>query len=159
LKPGLTGKTVTGGRLNAYRALGGIPATPTSPTTGGGITTAPALPAPAPTAEIPAIVSVPFSIRVVLRSRLLLRRGVLVRTRCSKACRIGHRLVLGGRVLGLTRGRLVRAGVVTVRVRLSARARRRLRQSDTRRLRLRTRAVDAPGHVRTARRTVRLFRR
>jgi subtilisin family serine protease len=161
-KPGLAGKTVTGGRLNAYRALGGIPATPPvpPPSTGtgdGGIITPPPLDPGTPVS--PAAKPPALSIRVALRGKLLLRLGVRVRTRCSKACRVSHQLVLGGRVAGRARGRLSRAGVVTVRLKLSASGRRRLRHAHTRLLRLRTRAVDASGHARTARRTVRLFMR
>ena len=165
-KPALSGKTVTGGRLNAYRALGGIPATPpvTPPATGGGnggIITPPALDLGTAVVPVPPAGMPRLSIVVALRGRLLLKLGVRIRTRCSRACRVSHRLVLGGsrRVVGRAHGRLRRAGVVTVRLKLGARARRRLRDARSPRLVLRTRAVDSSGQARTARRSVRLFRR
>jgi subtilisin family serine protease len=156
-KPGLAGKTVTGGRLNAFRAVGGIPTTPTStpPTT-------PAVPSPTtptPVPETPTVTLKRLTIAVALRGRLVLKRGVRVRTRCSRACRVTHVLRLGSRVVGRAKVRLPRAGYATVRLKLTTRARKRLRHARRVRLSLRTRATDGSGGVRTARRALRLYRR
>jgi len=158
LKPALAGKTVTGGRLNAFRALGGIPATPTStpPTT---TVPPPTTTTPTPVPETPTTTLKRLTIAVALRGRLVLKRGVRVRTRCSRACRVTHELRLGSRVVGRAKVRLSRAGYATVRVKLTARARKRLRRAKGVRLALRTRAVDTSGTARTARRAVRLYRR
>ncbi|MBN1527486.1 MAG: S8 family serine peptidase [Thermoleophilaceae bacterium] len=156
-KPGLAGKTVTGGRLNAFRALGGIPTIPAS-APAKQVTTPSTLPPPLLT-TIPTVAARRLAIAVALRGRLLLGRGVRVRTRCSVACRVTHELRRGSRVVARARGRLSRAGYVTVRLRLTAAARRRLRHARNVRLTLRTRAVDGSGRVRIARRSVRLHRR
>ena len=166
--PSLAGVTVTGGRLNAYRALGGVP---------------PAAPATTPIAALsPGHACAPDrrcdvfldrrapSVVVVQRGRLRLRLGVRVRTRCSEACSLRHELVLGTRtarrlgirwastrVVGRVRGRLGRAGAVTVRLKLTATARRRLKGAKRLRLTLRTRAVDRAGNSRVVRRSIRLF--
>jgi subtilisin family serine protease len=165
-KSSLTGKTVTGGRLNAYRALGGVPALPPA-------TQPAALPsAPATSGNSSSVDKQPPSVKVALRGRLVLKRGVRVRTLCSEACSIRHTLVLSARsarrlgirgaatlVVGKATGRMSRAGSVTVRLRLTASARRRLRRARHLRLALRTRAVDRAGNVRSVKRSVKLFRR
>ncbi len=95
VKPSLTGKTVSGGRLNAFRALGGIPAALTSPpaTTPSG--SSPAPPAPAAPSSRPDTDA--LSIRVVAVRHVNRRVGMRVRTRCSEACRVTHELVVGSR--------------------------------------------------------------
>ena len=95
-----------------------------------------------------------------------------MRTRCSEACGLRHDLVLGTRtarrlgvhcastrIVGRVRGRLGRAGAVTVRLKLKASARRRLRRTGALRLQLRTRAVDRAGNARVVRRSIRLYAR
>ena len=167
VKPSLTGKTVSGGRLNAFRALGGIPAALTSPpaTTPSG--SSPAPPAPAAPSARPDTDA--LSIRVVAVRHVNRRVGMRVRTRCSEACRVTHELVVGsrtarrlgiraaaGRVLGRARCRLTHAGSVTVRIKLTAAAKRRLRRVRHVTVQVRTRALDRAGNVRTVRRSVRL---
>ncbi len=165
--PSLAGVTVTGGRLNAYRALGGVP--PAAPAK------TPIAPSPPVTPALPTQVDVFLdrrapSVVVVQRGRLRLRLGVRVRTRCSEACSLRHELVLGTRsarrlgirwastrVVGRVRGRLGRAGAVTVRLKLTATARRRLKGAKGLRLTLRTRAVDRAGNSRVVHRSIRLF--
>jgi hypothetical protein len=167
VKPALTGKTVSGGRLNAFRALGGIPAALTSPpaTTA----TPSSTPAPAPSAPSATPATTILSIRVIAVRRVNRRVGMRIRTRCSKACRVNHELVVGSRtarrlgirtparrVLGRARGRLTHAGWVTVRIRLTAAAKRRLRGVRHLTVKLRTRALDSAGNVRTVRRSLRI---
>ena len=60
-------------------------------------------------------------------------------------------------VVGRARGRLSRAGTVTVRLKLTARARRRLKRTRSVRLELRTRAVDTAGNSRVVRRSIKLY--
>jgi subtilisin family serine protease len=170
VKTSLVGKTVTGGRLNVYRALTDTPPAATTPNQtaplppSASLPTAP-LPAPAPTPDTTAP-----SVRVAPRGRLRLGYGVRVRTRCSEACGLRHELRLGLRmarrlgirsssvwVVGRARGRLGRAGTVTVRLKLTARARRRLRRTRSMRLELRTRAVDTAGNGRVVRRSIKLY--
>jgi subtilisin family serine protease len=162
-KPSLAGKTVTGGRLNVFRALGGIPVPPAP---SGGST-----PTPPPTPRGgPAVDRQPPTVVVVPRGRLKLQHGVRVRTRCSEACGLRQDLVLGARaarrvgihwasarVVGRVRGRLGRAGAITVRLKLKASARRRLKRTHTLRLELRTRAVDRAGNTAVIRRSIRLY--
>jgi hypothetical protein len=100
-----------------------------------------------------------LTIAVALRGRLVLKRGVRVRTRCSRACRVTHELRLGSRVVGRARVRLSHAGYRTVRLKLTPGARRKLRHARRPKLSLRTRATDGSGGVRTARRALRLYRR
>ena len=107
---------------------------------------------------------------MVPRGRLKLRFGVRVRTRCSEACSLRQDLVLGARtarrvgihwasarVVGRVRGRLGRAGAITVRLKLKASARRRLSAPTHCASRLRTRAVDRAGNATVIRRSIRLF--
>ena len=168
VKTALVGKTVTGGRLNVYRALTDTPPAATTPNEtaplppSGSLPTAP-LPAPIPDTTAP-------TVRVAPRGRLRLRYGVRLRTRCSEACGLRHELRLGARtarrlgirsssvwVVGRARGRLGRAGTVTIRLKLTARARRRLKSTRTMRLELRTRAVDTAGNIRVVRRSIKLY--
>ena len=170
--PSLAGKTVTGGRLNVFRALGGDPPGPPGTSTivpplpGG---TTPTAPAPTPAGGA-ALDTRPPGVVVVPRGRLKLRPGVRVRTRCSEACSLRQDLVLGvrtarrvgihwtsARVVGRVRGRLGRAGAITVRLKLKASARRRLKRAHTLRLELRTRAVDRAGNVTVIRRSIQLY--
>ena len=164
VKASLVGKTVTGGRLNVYRALTDTPPAVTTPNQ-----TAPLPPSGSlPTAPLPD--TTPPSVRVAPRGRLRLRYGVRLRTRCSEACGLRHELRLGIRtarrlgirsssvwVVGRARGRLGRAGTVTVRLKLTARARRRLKRTRSVRLELRTRAVDSAGNARVVRRSIKLY--
>jgi hypothetical protein len=167
VKPALAGKTVSGGRLNVFRALGGIPASLISPPA---IPAGPSSPpAPAPTAPSAAPATKVLSVRVIAVRRVSRRVGMRVRTRCSMACRVSHELVVGSRtarrlgirtpasrVFGRARGRLTRAGSVTVRIKLTAAAKRRLRRVRHLTVQLRTRALDAAGNARTVRRSVRI---
>ncbi len=166
IKPALAGKTVTWGRLNVFRALAGPVNTPSnSSDTPPGGSDPPRTPGggAAPDTRPPAVV-------VVQRGRLRLRSGVRVRTRCSEACGLRHELVLGARtarrlgvhgastwIVGRVRGRLGRAGAVTIRLKLTASARRHLRRTGALRLQLRTRAVDRAGNARVLRRSIKLY--
>jgi subtilisin family serine protease len=105
-KPGLTGKTVSGGRLNAFRSLAlaapgadGLPVAPApAPTPAPPTTTSPATSAPGattPTEPAPEAVErdvtppVTFvKVRRRQRLRTVRRRGIRVKVRCSEGCAI-----------------------------------------------------------------------
>jgi subtilisin family serine protease len=171
LKPALAGKTVTGGRLNAFAALTGAP--PSSGAGGGppagaapAGNSAPAAPAPA-AAKAPSARSdtAPPSIRLSVGRQTLksvLRRGLRVKVRSSEAARFRYDLLVGSRtaagrrvraarslLVGRARGAVSKAGSLTRPVALSARARRALRSLRGARLSLRVRAVDRKGNART----------
>jgi subtilisin family serine protease len=120
--PGLAGKTVSGGRLNAARALG--------------VATAPAPPAAAPPDPLAAIAK-----RLTRRS--LLRRGGFV-ARGLTAPGPGRATVT---LRGLAKGkrRVVHAGGYAVKVRLTRAGRKRLRRSRRVRTALVLRFVPAAG--------------
>ena len=174
-KPSLAGKTVTGGRLNAYAALtGAAPINSGGGLSGGaGVTggDAPLVHAPAP-ATTPVVTADKLAptIRLSIRRqslRSVLRRGLRVRVRSSEAARLRLDLVVGSRsaagvrvraarylLVGRARDSLGDAGSLTRPVGLSLRARRALRGLHGVRLRLRVRAVDRSGNVRTVSRLV-----
>ena len=174
--PAFAGTTLTGGRLNTARALASAPseaAFPPDPGIDPAREAAGALRA-APSAGrdlTPPILSTRFSSRSSLRTAL--RRGVLVRTRCSEACSLRLELtvsrarVAGARVaqlkiasptvvVGRGQGRLGAAGSRVVRVRVSARSRRLLKRVRPRLLTLKVRATDRAGNRAAVRRSLRL---
>ena len=171
-RPSLAGRTLTGGRLNAARALSSPPneaAFPPDP----GID--PARPPQDAAAKLPAYRDgTPPRVFVHVLSRPSLRRGLRrglrLRVRCSEACALrvlvsiprawvsgsgaGPRRIVVGKV----RGRIGRAGARVIRVRIGRRARRLLRRGHARVLSLRTLATDAAGNRTMVRRAVRLRR-
>lgn len=186
-KPSLQGKTVTGGRLNVARALAaqspsgagggsGAPAPGAAASGGAGSGGGPAAtPAPPrrPPASSPAAKPdrTPPSVTVAIaRQRIgsVLRRGLLLRVRCSEPCAVRADMLLGAapaRRLGLRTtarhvlvGRSRRGSGTTgrflVRVRPDARARRALRRARSLNLRLLLRAVDRQDNARVLSRLV-----
>ena len=162
--PGLADVVVTGGRLNARRALDLLPPAP--------------LPPPAPAAASTPVRTAagdraPRLALGTLRSARLgvaLRRGLSVRVRCSKACtarvrlvadaRTARRLRLGRRAMTLDRAsaRLRRGGARTVVVRPGRTARRALARTRRASLLVIVTATDAAGNRTRARRIVTLRR-
>jgi hypothetical protein len=105
-----------------------------------------ALPLPAPVAapSRPARRSAPrltLSLRAAQNLRTVRRAGLVVRIRCSAACRLDARLLLGGATVGRARGSLRAAGTKTLTIRLTARARARLAHVRRATLTLRVAAV------------------
>jgi subtilisin family serine protease len=131
--PALAGKTVTGGRLNAARAVG--------------VTAAPALPAAAPPDPLRAIAK-----RLTRRS--LLRRGGFVARGLTAP--VPGRATLKLRGLGKGTRQVTHAGPYTVKVRLTRGGRKWLRRSRRLRTALVLRFVPAGGtpEVRRARVTM-----
>ena len=168
VKPSLVGKLVTGGRLNAFKAVGGVATGSGTGTAAGGP------PAAKPAAAAPAADRVGPVVRLALvrgqRLRLLGRRGLRLRLSCSEACSLRTDLLLGRRSaahLGLrastryvrlawARATMGRAGAISIRLRLSAAAKRALRRTRSLRFRVLVRAVDPKGNARTLSRSVRL---
>jgi thermitase len=169
-KPSLVGKTLTGGRLNAARALGLSPRAVAPPELGPGTSPPPGSPSsplpPAPAAPAapqpgePAGSSSRLSLRVARRQSLrrVLRRGLRVRLRCTAACTFRVELRRGRRPVARARGGLRAAGSKAVTIRLTARARQSLRRVRSVRLRLRVRAVDQWANRITAARSLLLTR-
>jgi subtilisin family serine protease len=146
-RPALSGRTVTGGRLNVLTSLrmllDAVRAAQAAPP-----------PPPAPAPAVRDLVPPQLSVRVARRNRLgrLLRRGLAVRLRCSETCSVRVRLRVGGRVVAVARPRSILAGGrrrVVVRIRAGNRAR--LRAAAPTRATLVVRASDASGNVRTVR--------
>ena len=175
--PAFAGTTLTGGRLNASRALATAPSEAAfAPDPGFDPAREPAgaFPMAAPARDLaPPVLSTRFSSRFSLRRAL--RRGVLVRTRCSEACSLRLELtvsrarIVAARasqlkvaspsvVVGQGRGRLKTAGSRLVRVRVSARSRRLLKRVRPRLLTLKVRATDRAGNRAAVRRSLRLRR-
>ena len=177
-RPSLLGRTVTGGVLNADRALRRIdpdaaaPAPAPTPAPA-----APIAPAPAPAPSLspgaaPDTTAPALRVSVSSRQRLatVLRRGVAARARCSESCTLRTRLLLSRSTasrLGVRAGRdgavvgRARAGALSgrgtqIRTRLSRGARTRLRRSRTVTLRLEIRAIDASRNTRVVTRRVTL---
>jgi subtilisin family serine protease len=152
-KPGLAGKLATGGRLNAFRALGGV----TSDS--GGATPAAGQQAPKPVAA-PAVDRTGPVLRLALvrgqRLRKLRKRGLRLRVSCSEACTLRTDVLLRRVRVGRVRVTLKRAGAVTVRLRLSAVARRAVRRTRSLRFRVLVRGVDPKGNARVLSRPIRL---
>ena len=127
IKPSLADKTVTGG-ASTFSAHSHSPRA-TRPTTLG---RSPGRLAPHPPAAARPRHPARRRCVVAARGRLRLRSGVRLRTRCSEACGLRHELVLGARtarrlglgrlhwIVGRVRGRLGRAGAVTIRLKLTA---------------------------------------
>jgi subtilisin family serine protease len=177
-KPSLLGKTVTGGRLNASRALGVEPPTVTAPPLPPvGTDNSPPPPSepppPSPSSDrssppargktsdrTPPRVSLAVARRLSLGS--VLRRGLRASVRCSERCSFRVDLLLrSGRrqvSIGSARGSCSAGGSKTVRLKVSKRARRSLRAARATRLSLRVRALDAAGNAGSARAAPRLRR-
>ncbi len=167
VKPSLAGKVVTGGRLNAFKALGA-----TASSSGGA--PAAASPAPTPAAPKPAADSVAPVLRLALvrgqRLRSVRRYGLRVRLSCNEACSLRTDLLLSqrsGAHLGLrastrylrlwrNRASMSRARTVSIRLRLSSVVKRALRRTRSLRVKVQVRAVDRKGNARSLSRTVRL---
>jgi subtilisin family serine protease len=150
--PDLSGRTVTGGRLNivdSLRLAADVTFTPpppspeASPAPGGG---------PPGSGERSATLGdrVPpgLSVRVARRQRLgrVLRRGMPVRLRCSEPCTVRLRLRVGRRLVATTRPTQLEPGVgkrIVARVRRASRAAVRARRAT-----LVARAVDPSGNSR-----------
>ena len=170
--PSLAGRTVTGGRLNALRALANAPNEAGYPPDAG---VDPAreqdATSPAPGANHD-LTPLGLSAKLSRRARVhrLLRRGVPVRARCSEACTVRLEFTISRRsaasievvrpniVVARSDGRLARGRSTLIRVRLAGRGRRLLKRAGARRLTLRARAVDAAGNAATVKRSLRLRR-
>jgi subtilisin family serine protease len=178
--PALAGKTVTGGRLNAARALGvGLsdepppppPAPPVAPAPAPAVGTA-AAPAPAPAAD-----TAPPVVRAAVARRQRLstvrRRGVRSRLTCSEACRVeatltvssttARRLGLHARratvvVLGRATRTLTGGRSTTVTLRISGSVARRLARLSSVRTTLAIVVRDRAGNARTVRLALRFAR-
>ena len=87
----------------------------------------------------------------------LRRAGLVLRIRCSAACRLDARLLRDGATVGRARGSLRTAGTKTLTIRLTARARARLAHVRRATLTLRVAAVGN-GQRRIVRRRVTLTR-
>lgn len=183
----LTGRTLTGGRLNVHAALGALRASP-PPAAAGVCPTPPRVepaeappPAPAPvTVPPPVAPPAPSTIRVdattpqvsvsVARGQTLRRvisGGVRSRVRCSEACRISTRALVDARtarrlkltpIVGRGMTGLPAAGGKTVAVKLTSAAKRRLARARLVTLTLRTLGVDRAGNARTVTSRVKLKR-
>jgi len=178
-RPAFTGVTVTGGRLNADRALASPPNEAAFPPDAGidpARQSSPVPPATPATAPTPAVatrdtVAPLLTTRFAssFRLRTLLRRGVPIRTRCSETCSlrlevtVARARVAGARasqlkiaspdvVVGRGRGSLAMAGSRVVQVRVPARSRRLLARVRPHRLTLRVRATDPSGNRASVRR-------
>jgi subtilisin family serine protease len=168
----LAGRTLTGGRLNADRALAFPPSEAAFPADDGvdparTPRTVPAEPGVGQDRKAP-VVSTRLLSKLSLRKAL--RRGLRVRTRCSEACSL--RLELTVRrpsiasieiapldvVVGKGRGGIRHAGAKVIRVRMTRHALRLLRRGRLRALTLRARATDTAGNRATVRRSLRLRR-
>jgi subtilisin family serine protease len=159
-RPALLGRTVTGGVLNADRALRTID--PNAATA----QEAPITPAPAPAPSL-SPGAAPDTAAPVLRLSLsrrqalatALSRGVLARARCSEACTLRTRLFASrNAVIGSARTGALAGRGKNIRTRPSRRARTRLRRSRTITLRLEIRAIDAARNSRVVTRRVSLQR-
>ena len=173
--PAFSGTTLTGGRLNAARALASAPSEAAfAPDPGIDPARGSAAPAVAPPARrdlTPPFLSTRVASRFSLRRAL--RQGVPVRARCSEACSLRLELTVArARVAGAgaaqlkiasptvvvarDRGRLGTAGTRVLRVRVSARSRRLLERVRPRRLTLKVAATDRAGNRSAVRRSLRL---
>ena len=159
-RPALLGRTVTGGVLNAERALRRIDPNAAA------AQEAPITPAPAPAPSLSPSAG-PDTAAPVLRLSLsrhqalatALSRGVLARARCSEACTLRTRLLASSNaVIGTARTGALGGRGKKIRTRPSPRARTRLRRSRTVTLRLEIRAIDASRNTRIATRRVTLRR-
>jgi len=160
----LAGRTVTGGRLNAYATLVGRPPPPAPP---------PVPSAPAPQGAAPDRLPPRIVVSVTRRQRLrtLLRRGIRMSVGCSEACTVRAQALIGRRAARrgqLVASTLILAGrdvaqvsasgrrVLTIRLRRSAK--RRLVRARRPVLRLKITASDAAGNTRSTARSIRVRR-
>jgi subtilisin family serine protease len=171
-KPGFAGRTVSGGRLNAARALSTPPSEAAFPPDGGVDPARAGSSAPAQAAagadRARLGLSANFAKRTSLRT--VLRRGLAVRTRCAEACSFrleltiarasaaGLKVASPNVVVGKGSGRLTSAGSRVVRVRLSAHSRRLLQRVRPSRLTLRASATDPAGNKTALLRALMLLR-
>jgi subtilisin family serine protease len=156
-QPSLAGRTVTGGRLDTLRALGGTWPVAADP---------PAPPGDAPPGEQPLPLPPPMardaraprcSPRAAPRARPE-RRRVRVVAVCDEAARLSATLAIAGTVAGRARGAVSGPGRRVLSIALSRRSLRGLRRARTRRAVLRLTAADAAGNRRTVRRGLTLRR-
>jgi thermitase len=167
--PALAGKVVTGGRVDAARALASVPApspsstgTPTSPPAGSG--------GAGPVVGPDASASAPLSVQLgrIASSRLRLaalrRVGLRVPVSCSGACAVSAQLTLGAgtarrlhvaRTIASGRATLASAGDAPVLLRLGSAAKRRLEGAHALHATLRLVATGDAGSAR-AKKVVRL---
>ncbi|MDQ3586816.1 MAG: S8 family serine peptidase [Actinomycetota bacterium] len=179
VKSGMSNRTATGGRLNAYKALlaagnSPTPPSPSPPATNPGSTPGSSGPPSAqlPSAAPPPLLSMSSSVRRRQSLFGVLRRGLRVRMGCSLACRMSARALLprrAARRLRLGSGRRpVRLGASsrsvgqaagrTLTVRFGRRARARLRRVRSVRIVLELKVLDGSGRSRSAKREVTLRR-
>ncbi|HEX2234504.1 MAG TPA: S8 family peptidase [Thermoleophilaceae bacterium] len=171
-RPSLAGRTVSGARLDAGRAVSVEPSESLFPADAG-IDPArpqqsdPASPAPERDATPPRLFA-----RVIAKPTLrrTLRRGLRLRVRCSEACSLrivltvvrpraaGSRAARRRVVVGTASRWIGRPGARVVRLRPNRRVRRVLRRGRPRMLLLRALAVDRAGNRAKLRRVVRLRR-
>ena len=149
-KPAFSGKTSTGGRLNALRAL---TATPESPP--------PSLPpatAPPPVADTEAP-RVALRVARVSRLRTVLRRGIRIQVTCSEACSVDAKALLRNRQARVTpTARISVRGTRTLLIRLSRGGKQRLRRARLQAISLAVNAADRAGNTRSLRRVLRVKR-
>ena len=179
-RPAFAGVTLTGGRLNADRALASPPSEAAFPPEAGidparqSTAVPPAAPAaPAVAARDTAAPLLATRFASSFRLRTVLRRGVPIRTRCSETCSlrlevtVARARVAGARasqlkiaspnvVVGRGSGRLEMAGSRVVQVRMPARSRRLLARVRPHRLTLRVHATDPSGNRASVRRLLSL---
>jgi subtilisin family serine protease len=176
--PALAGKTVTGGRVDAARALAAVPPPPSGgdgggASTGGGVTTSAPQDTPALAPDAPAATPAALTLRLgglgakTLRLATVLRRGLRVPVDCATPCRLSGRLTVDARTarrLGFAKrtttiatgaGRVAQARRTTVALRLTARAKRRLRSARSLRATLRV-VATGDGQRATSTRRLRL---
>jgi subtilisin family serine protease len=154
-KPGLAGKTVTGGRLNAFRAVASVQRGGSGSGSGGS-------PPPSPPAVAADRIAPLLVLRLARRHdlRAALRRGLLLRVHCSEACELRGELLVGRTaiaryvLIGQGRGGARQAGWTALRVRVTPRGRRILRRRRTMLARVRVRAADSSGNARRLSRRV-----
>ena len=158
-KPSLSGKVLTGGRLNVHRALTAGTSPPPGPDRGPGPdpgSDPPPPPAPGTTLTV--------AIGAGQRLRSSLSRGLRIRVTCSQTCKVSSTLFIDARTarkLRLIKKRssaLVKVGsatksiagpdgAVAVNVRFTTAARKKLKKQRSVRLRLRTQAAYPSGAV------------
>jgi thermitase len=173
-KAGLEGRTVTGGRLNAYRAVASVEDGSEAKST------APPPPAPTPATEPPSGTEAgdteapALSVSTAGRQRLgtVLRRGLRPRLGLSEAGTVTSTLEVSSRTarryrlartsgayrVGAATRTWVDAGTQTVTIRLSRKARRRLARVRSVTVTLRARGVDSAGNPTTRSKRITLRR-
>ena len=161
-KPGLAGKLVTGGRVNAAGTLAIPPATPPpapAPVVAAGGRSAPAADTSAPAGAL--------RVRTRQRLRRVVARGLRGRADCSEPCRLTLTLRLDRRtarrlglpvIVGRRQASAQTAGELGVRVRISRAAARRLTRLRRVRLVLHAEVADPAGNRTTLVRKLTLTR-